>query len=194
MTRKEMITELKELGATRTDLQRLKANELEGLIEEYKTASQSFESHKDLVWVNNKPDKDITPVATTPELTDILKALATNPELMAQVQDAVSPEVEEFPTEPDRTVLKCNRHPHINVARGESCEKCIGAVKAEHEYELAYNTILPCPKCQNKSSHRKGGTIAGTKTRGVYTCGNCQITYDIKGAHTKWGKGDQRHF
>jgi hypothetical protein len=82
----------------------------------------------------------------------------------------------------------CHRHPKEKVKAGENCPHCVKASKLDCERERLNKFAPPCPKCQESRTFRYGGVIRKTRVQGNYVCGNCEISYNLKGESADWGK------
>ena len=82
----------------------------------------------------------------------------------------------------------CHRHPKEKVKAGENCPHCVKASKLDCERERLNKFAPPCPKCQESRTFRYGGVIRKTRVQGNYVCGNCEISYNLKGESAEWGK------
>lgn len=86
--------------------------------------------------------------------------------------------------------VNCRRHPDVSHGHKESCHKCQTAC-------LRYNTImankkftLPCPDCGNSTREEDGGCIKVFYSKADhFGCGNCKISYNLKGEKVTWESG-----
>ncbi len=91
-----------------------------------------------------------------------------------------------------KVVEKCHRHPDQNVKPGDNCPLCIEYSKSTERLIQINNHAPPCPKCGKSEIFKMGinaGVIKIAKTvNGVrhYGCGNCSVTYNLKGECVKW--------
>jgi len=113
------------------------------------------------------------------------------------IQDAIAAALAELSGEKSKVRIdknKCTRHPHEDVKPGENCQKCIVASQ-RHAQRMKLAGVLPCPKCGDNVSESRGGTIKTFQSKnGMYSCGNCEIDYTVKGEISTWQSGGaQRH-
>lgn len=150
---------------------------------------------------------DEPPVEESPEIDQQMNQMETqaNAKMLAQAMAIVMQDPGAFlqlmgdkevtPSGIRKKVEKCSRHPDIDVKPGENCEECLSR---SHAHERMMNTrdyVIPCPKCQNALRQRNGGTIKKLPTPGIYSCGNCEVTYNGKGEMTTWESGqDKKYF
>lgn len=150
---------------------------------------------------------DEPPIEESPEIDQQMNQMESqaNAKMLAQAMAIVMQDPAAFlqmmgdkevtPSGIRKKVEKCSRHPDIDVKPGENCEECLSQ---SHAHERMMNTrdyVIPCPKCQNALRQQYGGTIKKLPTPGIYSCGNCEITYNSKGEMTTWESGqDKKYF
>lgn len=150
---------------------------------------------------------DEPPVEESPEIDQQMNQMETeaNAKVLAQAMALVMQnpiaflqmmgDKEVTPSGIRKKVEKCLRHPDIDVKPGDNCPECMAQ---SHSYEKMMNIrdfVIPCPKCKNAVRQQYGGTIKKLPAAGIYSCGNCELTYNNKGEMTTWDSGqDKKYF
>lgn len=137
-----------------------------------------------------------------PEVSAKAKALAEAlkhcPELLKDSALVEAAREIQSPSKVRVEVEKCHRHFDVNVKPGESCPKCIASSQSYEKLANARNHAPPCPKCERTEIYRmfeNAGVIKVVhRGKGIYSCGNCQISYDARGEQVEWGEKDAKYF
>ncbi len=88
----------------------------------------------------------------------------------------------------------CRRHANVTYPIGKSCPRCVTACQRYSAIMANKAFTLPCPNCNNATREEDGGCIKTYYSKADhYGCGNCKISYNLKGEKVSWESGKDEY-